>query len=341
VALDSQQWSLFGYDLRAPARQLRAAWNDVLWGPDAVLGRLLDEPVSVRRLPDEQQGCYRAGRPVPMTTTRATAIALPDDEVLQRELVLPASAESELQGLVAGEVRAASPFPPDDTRSGYAVVSRTRQTLRIAVAIVSAASVQQWARQHGIEGGLSVQEVWAFAGQRPVVIGGFGEHGRAARVSVRLRRSLSVLLACLAMLLLSAVVLAFAERVITLRVMAAHEALMVSARPALELRTQLGEDERRLQQVLAMQVQNGNPLLAFGLLSELLEDDVSLTRYRLDAERIRIEGQADNAAALLQALTEHAAFTEVRAPMAFARDPRTQVERFALELSPPVPRVGL
>jgi general secretion pathway protein L len=332
VALDGQQWQLFGYDLREPGRQVSAAWRDILWGPDPVLGRFFDEPVRVISGPGGEARSYRAGRLLSGASGEARALVLPDEEVLLRELVLPASSEADLPDLVAQEVRAGSPFPEGDTRCGYALKWRDRQRLAVTIAITSAAGIQQWARQQGQAEALHDLEVWAFAEDQPVVIKGFAEQQRQQRIRQRASRSALLALVCLTLLLGSVVAVALADRQAMVRLMTADAQISASAKPALELRARLTSDEQRLQQVLQLQRNYGTPLRDFGLLTELLADDVSLIRYRVDGEKIRIEGQAENAAALLQLLTDHGAFQEVRAPMAFSRDPRSNVERFALEL---------
>ena len=87
MALDSQQWMLFGYDVRDTGRLWQAAWREFLWSDDSPVRQQLDDVVTLTD--GDAQTSYQAGQRVDAAESHLGAIAVPDDLVLERSLELP------------------------------------------------------------------------------------------------------------------------------------------------------------------------------------------------------------------------------------------------------------
>ena len=91
----SQNWELFGYDMRNLGRHFVAAWRDFLWAYDSPVRNRLDEAVRLRT--PQGSSLYHAGRPSTASAARCQAVLLPDELTLSRVLTLPLEVESELE----------------------------------------------------------------------------------------------------------------------------------------------------------------------------------------------------------------------------------------------------
>ena len=83
----SQNWELFGYDMRKLGRTWTGAWRELLFAPDSPVRSRLDDVVAVRSESGVQH--YHGGELCAATTANFSAIALPDELVLGRQLSLP------------------------------------------------------------------------------------------------------------------------------------------------------------------------------------------------------------------------------------------------------------
>ena len=126
---------LFGLDLRKLGAELARPWQGMLdrpcllWLTPLLPVRLIraDRSEWIQR-GDLLQPAAECPAKVRTAASRTTAVELPEDSVLVRELVLPLLAEADLARAVALEVAAASPFLPDDTAHGFVVLSRPGPT---------------------------------------------------------------------------------------------------------------------------------------------------------------------------------------------------------------------
>ena len=98
-------------------------------------------------------------------------------------------------------------------------------------------------------------------------------------------------------------------------------------------RSQLATQSDVLTAAAAYLIALPSPLAELDLLSEKIPDMAYLERIDINAQRTLLEGQADNAATLMQILSGVPQLTRVRAPSAITRNPVTGKERFMLEFS--------
>jgi len=329
MTLDKSSLRLFGIDLATVPGYLREGWSEALRWP--VLRWLTPED-AVRVFHADGTESVRLGLSGRRTTSpapvRYAAVELAEETLLRRSLRLPRLAEDELRQAVELDVRAASPFPEDDVAWGYRV--ERGELLRVDVALTSRQLVERQLEALKPRLGQLVPEVWV-GGERPFVVPGYGEAARSA--SGRRRRW--VLLALLAV---TAVLLAALAVTPTLQLRA--QAIEAARRSdelakAVAPQVQMRDEVARLgEQIASLSKASQQRQDVVGLLDQItrqLPDDVALSRLEVAGGTVRISGQADNAAQLLQALGGNPAFREVRAPAGIARAPAGSKEGFTIE----------
>lgn len=336
MAATSHQWILFGYDLRRLSALWSASWREVFWNPDAPLRQWLDEPVWVREpwvdasLTPET---YRLGQQTQSHKTTANAQLLPKDMVLVAWLNIPEQAEAHLASVIALEVRARSPFSDDDVRFGWRVVSRADGVVRVCLILVSRSATQAYLQHYLTADDLATTEVWAQVDDFYVVLEGFGEQRRHSRYTQQLKR-LGLLCGGILLLSLILMVVPVGLRAIQL---AHYEQDLVTARTrsvaAVQLRDQLVKNNERAQEVTQLLQSSSNPYQELLTLTYLLNDSVWLISLELKGNKLRIDGMADNAAELMQLLSAQPQYSDVRAPSATRRDPRSGQERFVFDIT--------
>ncbi len=321
---------LFGVDLAAAPGYLRDGWAEALRWPalrwltpdDAVRVMHADGTESVRWGVSARH-IDAPGRP------RFAAVELAEDTLLRRSLALPRLAEDELRQAVELDARAASPFPEEELVWGCSVERGER--LRVDIALTSRPLIERQLQAHRARLGDIEPEVWA-GGERPFVIPGYGEPARLARAR-RMRLALFGLLAATAVLLAALAVtptLQLRER--ALEAIRASEELARTVKPQAQMRdelVQLGEQIRVLGKAME---QRQDVVALIDQITRHLPDDASLTRLEITGgNAVRIIGQADNAAQLLQTLGANPAFRDVRAPSGIAKAPAGGKEGFTIE----------
>lgn len=329
LTLDRSSLRLFGVDLTAVPAYLRDGWAEALRWP-AFRWLTPDEPVRVIQADGAEsvrQGATgrRIGSPAKV---RFCAIELAEDTVLRRSLVLPRLTEEELRQAVELDVRAASPFPEQEVVWGSRV--EDGEPLRVEIALTSRRLIEQQIEAHRplLKG--VAPEIWV-AGERPIVIAGYGEAARLAQAR-RLRLALFGLLSATALLLAALAItptLQLRER--ALEAAGRSDELLSAVKPQAQMRDELvrlGEQIR----VLDKAAEQRHDLVALiDQVTRQLPDDAVLSRLEITGGTVRLSGQADNAAQLLQTLGANAAFRDVRAPSGISRGPAGGKEGFTIE----------
>lgn len=339
---------LFGLDLRKLGAELARPWQGVLDRPGL---RWLTPLLPVRLIrPDRSEWIQRGDllQPAAECTAKAraaaqsaTAVELPEDSVLVRELVLPLLAEADLARAVALEVAAASPFLPDDTVHGFAVLSHQGQSQRVALALASRASVTRYLDEvMPVADAVRPQaEVWVCLGLSASVPGpyitlaGFGEAQRLRRQ--RRGRTLRVGLVLLALFWLLP---AFTASTVQLshrvrQAEAQFATLSKKAAPAVAQRTELVTHLDGLKDLNEILQERVEPLRVIALMTETLPDDTWLQSLQMQGSKITLQGLTPSAAALMQKLSTEPLFKDVKAPSAAVRQPGAAKEAFNIEFS--------
>lgn len=332
------QLRLFGLDLGALWQAYRAGWAEALQWP---LFAWLNPADPVRLLQaDGRESVWRAGRRLAggWRAPRFVAVELPEDLVLRRVLTLPDLPLAEVQEAVALEARSASPFPPEDLASGYRVHRLAGGPLEVEIALASRRQIEGALRAAAPRLRGRSPEVWA-GGAKPVVFEGYGAPLRL-RQAARRRAGLLVLLGLAAALVAAIAVTPTAKlRLQALQANAAHEQLRAATAPQVRLRDQLVSARAQVQAIGQVLAARPDALPVLALVTRLLPDNTFLLRLELRGQTVRLTGQTDNAANLMQILGDHPGLRDVRAPTAATRPAGATKENFTIEftLDPKVP----
>lgn len=325
----SQQWHLFGYDMRRIGQHWQVAWAEFLWGDRSPVRARLDDIVRV----DDGAGsrCYHAGVPVAADDATCQAVILPDSLVLVRALTLPRAAEDELQSVMQLEVAANSPFPVSDTAAGWSLVERTERALQVELAIVSRSAAMRYLGQHYDIHDVQAREIWALAGEHPIVLRGFGEGGRLARYQRRLLR-IATLLGGGLLLLLLILALAAGGKYLELQ---QYEALAGRVeREAAEVTRQRESLSAANQTIIAVNDylrEHPDPHTLLARLTRLLGDEAYVAQFTLRGRDLRLRGRAQDGAGVVQELTRQPEFEEV-ADQGIAAVGNTGMEQFNVNI---------
>lgn len=331
AALSSKnQWELFGFDLSQISGLFGRVWRDVFWTYHSPVRQKLDEPVVAHRWHMDAPALLSAN------ADNCQAIVLPDSHVLICQLTLPRAALANLPHIVAAEVTAASPFLADDTAVGQRVDDTGGKTVTLTLALASRAGVMSLLRSVNPEVAADDYEIWADSQDKIIVLEGFAEPQRNARYLQRLTRlSIYSVVALLALLVLLALPWVYQTYRLN-NVEAELQQSRLEARSAMQLRTQLADNNRRIN-VLQNEVNTAaKPLAPLMVLTTSLADDTWLGNYEQAGNTLTIDGFANDAAALIQQLTASTYFNGVKPLSAIRKVGRDGVERFRLELQLPL-----
>lgn len=331
-AAQDSPWSVFGYDLRHLSRHWVSAWRDFLFSALSPLRARLDEPVLLHR-GGERRG-YRGGLAIKASreAPRCRAVEVPESLFLTRTVLIPAAAESELVAVLDMEIAANSPFPAQDTVSGWREVARTADTLHIAFAVAARSTLAQWlATRPGGEAG-EAPELWAAHGEAWIVLRGFGETAREGLYRARLVRIGGLLAATLVALYVIAGLYAAQQRIALDRLEAKQRAVAAQTADVSRQRQALLEANAAIAAANAVVKAFPNPHIELARLTELLGDDAYLAHFSARGRTLQVRGQAVDAALVMQSLSEQPAFASVTAPQAITALANTGVEQFYLDI---------
>lgn len=331
----------FSFDPAQWPRQWRAAAMLALDGP--LLRGLRPASRVALRHADGQTRVWRLVRgqahavPGAPGGAELPALQLPAERVLERRLLLPPLAPDDLAQAVQLDVAASSPFGAAQTVHGWSVRRAADQLVQVDVAIASRPQVEQALQAAGFDPA-QAPEVWVLppaadgASVQPVVLRGFGEDRRERLVRQGLTRRLwllALLLALLAALVITPTALVRAR---AQQAQQAFAALQKQAAPQLAQREALMQRLARLQAVGQVYQQQLALPPVLDLLTRALPDGAWLTGLRLEGTKLVLNGQADDAAALVQRLAREPGAHDVRLASPATRGAGATKETFIIEL---------
>ena len=326
----AQSWEIFGYDTRQIGRHWVAAWRDLVWADNSPIRAHLDDVVQLRSGNDTF--LYQSGEVCAQAPFECEAILLPDELMLSRRLRLPIAAEGHLDAALAMEVAANSPFASEDTAHGWKLVSRDQSHLSVIVSIVSISTVMTYlGKQYDIHDPFA-QEVWVEVDGGMMQINGFGEARRASKYRKRLVRCGLGLGLCLLLILLTVGAATAAKRVELLQLEEISMQMKAAASEASRMRLSLAVANETVTAVNEVVASYPNPHVELARLTNLLDDEVSLTRFSIQGREIRIQGRAVNAASVMQLLTDEPGYSQVSAPQAITKVGNSGLEQFSLDI---------
>jgi len=324
-----QNWDLFGYDVRQVVKHWQSAWREFLWGYDSPVKARLDEVVRVHS--ESGVHCYHGGVRTEQSATDCEAVLLPGALVLTKNLFMPLAVESDLDLAMALEVRANSPFPEDDTGSGWKVVARDDSKLQVQMAIVSlSATMSYLGRQYDCHD-VHAREVWAQIDHSMIVLSGFGEKHRLQRYNKRLIRVAGMLAFCA---VIAVIMFGLAAGVKHLELNQYREMSADIQRQAAEasrMRSSLAIANETITTVNAFVSAQPNPHYELARLTRLMGDGAALRHFSMRGKNIKLRGRALDAAAVMQQLTDEPAYGEVTGPI--RKVGNTELEQFDFNIA--------
>lgn len=333
-----QNWNLFGYDVRQLFRYWRAAWREFLWGYESPVKVRLDERLIVHSETGLQY--FHAGRRVggPVNeqeraeTDFCEAVILPDDLVLTRVVVMPAAVEANIDMAMTIEISANSPFPESDTGYGWKLISRDDKNLQVQLAIVSLSSTMSYLGQQYQSHDANAREVWAEVDGAIIELSGFGEEKRLQRYNKRLTRVALTVAYCGLMLVLITGGAAGAKYLELKQVREESDTIRSQAKNAVKMRTAIVNANETIATVNELIVQRPSPHFELARLSALLGDDASVLQVTIQGTTMDLRGVADDAAVVVQQLTDEASYVSVVSPQAITPYFNTGQEQFFLNI---------
>ena len=272
------------------------------------------------------------------------ALELPAGLWLERRLNLPPLAAPELAQAVQLEVAAASPFTPGQTVFGYSPRRIDAKLTQVDIAITSRQQIEPLLS--GFDAA-NPPEVWALppsAGQAdpitPIVLRGYGEGERERRVRQGLLRRL--LLLALALALLAALVVT-PTALLRARAQQGQQAFAALQKQSAPVQTQREALTQRLDLVRQVGRQLDTQLAlppVLAMLTRAVPDGAWLTSLRVEGPKIVLNGQADDAAALVQRLAAQPGVHDVRLASPATRPIGADKENFIIELKLDTKRYG-
>lgn len=326
----SQNWELFGYDMRQLGKHFLAAWRDLLWAYDSPIRAHLDEPVLLHSMQGER--VFQAGLPSGVTNTKCNAILLDDDLALSRDLRLPLAVEPDLESVLALEVNANSPFSASDTGFGWVVTGRSETHIQLTIVIVSLSAVMTFISQQSGGHDAHAQEVWVDVTGHMVVVTGFGEGQREQLYRRRLSRVVAMVGAAAVILLLTVAVGAGFKKLEYDRLESVSAAAQRDAANATQMRSALSTANETIAAVNAITGSYPSAHVQLGKLTELLGDDAYVERLAMSGLEIDLRGRAADASSIMQLLTNQKNYKGVTAVSPIRKIPGTSLEQFHLKI---------
>ena len=341
----------FGIDLGQWPRQWQAAGQALLELPG--LRRLVPQVrVELHQVDGRATGwILQQGEATPapaaLSGGRVQALELPLDRVLERRLMLPPLAPADLAQAVQLEVASASPFAPEQTVFGHAARRIDDSVTRVDVAITSRPQVEDALRQAGADP-VRPPEVWVIpatanaddAALHPIVLHGFGETRREDAVRRGLWQRAGLLLLCLALLAALVVTPTALMRARAQQAQKSFDALQKQAAPQIAQREALMQRVERLQAVGEMLGKQLAMPPVLDMLTRAVPDGAWLTSIRAEGTKLVLNGNADDAAALVQRLSTQPGVHDVRLASPATRGAGAAKETFIIELNLDARRYG-
>ena len=336
--MSGDSWVLFGLDLRPYLASLRLAIYQIAWGEESGLFK--------RMSPDAQLRNADAVEPVlidvfggelsAVSSSAATApeqaLLLGNDEVLNREIILPVAFEAQWNQAVELEVQNASPFPPERTRFGSKILMRQNEQLTIAIVITSIEAMERLIAANPEAS--KEAEIWCDCGECLVRINdGDALSPRQIRYLTRLQ---SLVVKCSAVLVAASVCLllpAWAANIRSDQYATQLEEAKETSRSASALRAELDDYSEKLRISSERYSERVRHSLWLHALSAVTPDGAYLSRLEFKGRGAEVSGYADNAAELQSRLVASELFTDVTATAAFRRNARMGLEQFSFELT--------
>lgn len=273
-----------------------------------------------------------------------SVLLLPPGKVLRKVIGLPAATEAGLANVLRFEMDRHTPFNSEQVYFGWRILQRDRANQRLQVELLVVLrdyldGLLQRLDELGVHPGrVSLGEPFAAGGEDSQTQAAWsgnpvnllpGSRRREGRRNWRQDRRLQGVLV-LAILALLAFFPLLEQRREAERLTEELNKPRVAAEHAAKVRDALQRLESGRAYMAAQQARAAVPLLVLKELTGLLPDSTWLSRFELNGERVRLEGESAEASGLI-GLFEHAqTLQNVSFASPITSNPRTQKDRFSL-----------
>ncbi|HET7880691.1 MAG TPA: PilN domain-containing protein [Acetobacteraceae bacterium] len=260
-------------------------------GGETALGR---QPLGGRALQTAVGRLSRAQR-------KAAVLRMPETLLLEQEIALPMTAESDMQHVLAYEMDRLTPFRADQVfwtwQGGARDLARKRLTVRLSLIPRRQAEPFLTALRHagltptGVEAGNG-------SGRRVIPLAGDGTSRRWLGP-----RAVGIAWGACGALALAAIAMPFVQQSLALSALDARiEALKPQAAQVEALRRQIAGGAATADVVDQARKQTGSSLQALAVLTEVLPDDTYVTTLGLRQRKLTVSGRSMSAARLIGAM---------------------------------------
>ena len=265
--------------------------------------------------------------------TDEVVLRLPEHYLLRKTIALPLATQNKLADVLGFEMDRNTPFKAEEVYFTYRILSRDKaqQKVQVEVVIVTRAVLDellQKLRYHGIppthvipadtdlKASRSSDADLLSCGKPP-----------AGKVPHFIHQKLWFIAAMLVVLIGGAFYQRHQQQI------ALQEALVeprAEAEQAKELRDQLTRLQQGRQLLVSLKQQETPRLIVLDELTALLPDSTWLTRMSIEGEQLTLQGESENASALIATLEAAALFSNVSFASPVTLNPRSQKERFTI-----------
>lgn len=260
-------------------------------------------------------------------------VLLPEQQVLRKVLSLPAATEAGLGNVLRFEMDRHTPFTSEQVYFGFRILERDRrhQRLQVELLVVLRDYLDELLKrldELGVHPSMVTlaEDPSRWRGKSINLLPGslLRSRSKGWRGNRRLQVVLALGLAALVALPL------VQQQQRAERLAAALDAPKASAERAAAVRRELEALEVGRSYLLEQQVHAGEVLQILNELTRLLPDTTWLSRFELNGERVRLEGESAEASALIGLLEQSKTLQNVSYASPITSNPRTQKDRFSL-----------
>ncbi|BFM21606.1 PilN domain-containing protein [Gilvimarinus japonicus] len=329
MASDQNSWNLFGYDLGFLWSRYVGAWHEVFWHYSSAVRQWLDERVIVVDSDETDAGTISGQH------EKAVAYRLSNDDYLVREVNIPSSAQLTLKDVVEAEVFASSPFLPEDTVFGW-TWEPNGTVVRVLIAIASKSAVMNRLHQCDLSIKSDSLEIWAAPEKDNIVLEGFGEAARNSRYKKRLLTFGALIsISMISVVGGAAIPMSYKAHELS-ELNARYDEVNRAARSAVAMRSELALRNDLIDKLNTFSDMSVWPLDPLSALSEQMPDDSWLMAYVQQGRQVDLQGAADNAATLMQDLSQYPLFQDLTPTAAIRKVGRSEKENFQLKFFVPM-----
>ncbi|XAH22996.1 PilN domain-containing protein [Xylophilus sp. GW821-FHT01B05] len=351
MTLLSNDFRLFGVDLRSGVQGLATLWGHVLQGP---FFGWLTEPAAVRVL--RANGSAETWRDEhllapgqeksPQERPRFAAVEIPDAIVLRHATTMPAMPQAQVADALGLEIQSISPFAAGSLVWGWRAWPASGARLQVEAALASRAHIERLLLSAAQS--LAVEprqlEVWVMPSlpgptAAPIVLQGFGEGARAGDAQRRQRRAYSFLAIGACLLGLIALTPSTQLWLRARDAAASFAEVQQRTRPVVELREQFVRSSGRLKALESAVGESAAPLRVLEILTNAIPDDTFIQTLQIEGLKISLSGMTENSAALMSRLGGTPGIRELKASQAATRQPGAAKESFGVEFVLDIPGV--